>query len=93
MGDSMMTALDRIRHVQEVVKGIIALQFDVSVADVERAIHFEEDLSADSLDMIEIQMEVEDTFEIAVDGGNPACLETAKISDFIALVVKAVEAR
>ncbi len=44
------------------LKGIIAEQFGVDESEVTEATNFESDLSADSLDIVELTMSLEDEF-------------------------------
>lgn len=51
----------------ERVKHIVSQQFDVVEEEIELDTDFREDLEADSLDLVELVMELEDEFETEVD--------------------------
>jgi len=51
----------------ERVKHIVSQQFDVAEEEIELDTDFREDLEADSLDLVELVMELEDEFETEVD--------------------------
>lgn len=50
----------------EQVKGIIVEQLGVSGDDVKPEASFQEDLNADSLDLVELIMSMEDTFGVKI---------------------------
>ena len=52
--------------VEEKVKQIIVEQLQVDEAEVTPGASFQEDLGADSLDVVELVMEIEDVFKIAI---------------------------
>ena len=58
----------------EKVKEILSKQLEVSVDEIQLANSLQEDLGADSLDVVEIVMALEDEFSIEI-----ADVETAKI--------------
>ncbi len=45
---------------------IISAQFDISEEDITRETSFNDDLNADSLDLVELIMSLEDEFELEV---------------------------
>lgn len=53
--------------VYEKVKMIISEQFDIEEDDITMETSFRDDLSADSLDLVELIMALEDEFELEVD--------------------------
>ncbi|MCP4710834.1 MAG: acyl carrier protein [Planctomycetes bacterium] len=53
-------------EIESKLKKIIAEQFDVETSEISRDTSFVNDLNADSLDVVEISMEFEDTFEISI---------------------------
>ena len=53
-------------EVFEKVKEIIVEQLDVDEADVTMEASFRDDLDADSLDVVELVMELEDEFDIEI---------------------------
>jgi len=48
------------------VQAILVDQLDVSAEDVTMEANFQEDLSADSLDLVEVIMELEDQFDLKI---------------------------
>lgn len=52
--------------VEEKVVSIVADQLSVDAADVTRGASFIDDLKADSLDVVEMVMEFEDSFDITI---------------------------
>ncbi|MBZ2173905.1 acyl carrier protein [Schnuerera sp. xch1] len=53
--------------VYEKIKIMISQQFDIDEDDISMDTLFKEDLNADSLDLVELIMALEDEFEIEVD--------------------------
>lgn len=60
----------------EKVKGILIEELDVEEVKLESKIH--EDLGADSLDMVEVVMAVEDEFDIEVAEEDTRMIKTVK---------------
>ncbi len=58
------------------------MEIDIDTLTVET--RFKEDLGADSLDLVEMVMEIEDEFEITIDNNDAANIKT--IGDFINVV-------
>lgn len=54
-------------NIEETVKKIIAKQVGISAEVIELDSHIEDDLGADSLDIVEIVMELEKEFDVTVD--------------------------
>jgi acyl carrier protein len=54
-------------NIEEIVKTVIAKQVGIKVENIELDSHVEDDLGADSLDIVEIVMELENQFEVVVD--------------------------
>ena len=52
--------------VNERVKGIVAEQLGVEIADVTDKAHFADDLGADSLDTVELVMAIEEEFKVDI---------------------------
>ena len=48
------------------VQAILVDQLDVSAEDVTMEANFQEDLNADSLDLVEVIMELEDQFDLKI---------------------------
>ncbi|MFN8109834.1 MAG: acyl carrier protein [Thermoleophilia bacterium] len=57
--------MDRAKVVEE-VRAILVEQLGVDAADVTEEASFQEDLNADSLDLVELIMEMEDRFKIKI---------------------------
>jgi acyl carrier protein len=55
-----------VATVEERVIGIVSEQLSVPKEEVNRASSFVDDLKADSLDVVELVMELEDEFEITI---------------------------
>ncbi len=53
-------------EVFERIKGVLVEQLGVDAADVVDAASFQEDLDADSLDLVELIMELEDQFGVKI---------------------------
>jgi len=71
-------------EIESKVKEIIALQFDVRLDDIRISTDFMRDLSADSLDSVEIVMAVEDRFDIIVPDEEATNLITVKsVVDYV----------
>ena len=56
----------RIKMILEKVKAILAEQFDVEEDKIAEDTDLQEDLGADSLDVVDLLMSIEDEFEIEV---------------------------
>ena len=68
----------------EKVKKILNEQFDVDEDEITMDTSFVDDLEADSLDLVDLVMAVEDAFEIEVD--DDASKEIATVGDLVAYV-------
>lgn len=62
----------------EKIRHIISQQFDVAEEDIELDTIFVDDLNADSLDLVELVMELEDEFNTEVDDGEIEDIETVE---------------
>jgi acyl carrier protein len=51
----------------EKVRAILAAQLDIDIDKITDATNISEDLGADSLDVVELMMSVEEEFEIVID--------------------------
>lgn len=65
---------------------ILAEKLDKDVAEITAESKIKEDLGADSLDMVEIVMDIEDAFDITVDDGDAAAIIT--VQDVVDYVIK-----
>ena len=68
----------------EKVKKILNEQFDVDEDEINMDTSFADDLEADSLDLVDLVMAVEDAFEIEVD--DDASKEIATVGDLVSYV-------
>ncbi len=55
---------------------LIASQFNLSVNDLEEDMSFQDDLNADSIELVELIMSIEDEFEIEIDDERLESLKT-----------------
>ena len=62
--------------VYEKVKMIISEQFDIEEDDITMETSFKDDLNADSLDLVELIMALEDEFEVEVDDEDVEIINT-----------------
>lgn len=70
--------------VLEKVKSILAQQFEVSADSISEDTNIVDDLGADSLDVVELIMSVEDDFGVAIPDEDAVELNTVgKIVDYI----------
>ena len=70
--------------VLEKVKSILAQQFEVSADSISEDTNIVDDLGADSLDVVELIMSVEDDFGVAIPDEDAVDLNTVgKIVDYI----------
>merc|ERR1719343_297216 len=58
------------------LQGIISEQLDVESAKVTKEASFTDDLDADSLDVVEMVMEIEETFEIEIEDEAASSIKT-----------------
>jgi acyl carrier protein len=66
------------------VREHLAAELEVDAAEIEDATRFREDLDADSLDLYELVMELEDTYGIKVSEQEAARIETVgQAVDFV----------
>jgi acyl carrier protein len=76
-------------NIEEIVKAVIAKQVGISPEKIELNAHLEDDLDADSLDIVEIVMELETAFNITVDEEKVYALARVnQIIEFIELLKK-----
>lgn len=69
------------------LKAIIAAKLDVSEDKISETSHFVDDLGADSLDLADLVMEIEEKFNINFDASDQSTDEFTTVGD----VVKAIE--
>jgi acyl carrier protein len=68
----------RMASIDERVKQIIVEQLSVDEAEVTPTAHFIEDLGADSLDIVELVMTFEESFEIEIPDEEAEKIQTVK---------------
>lgn len=64
--------------IEEKVKQLIVEQLGVDEAEVTPAAHFIDDLGADSLDIVELVMTFEESFEIEIPDDDAEKIQTVK---------------
>jgi acyl carrier protein len=72
-------------EVFELVRGHLAEELQVDPARIEEGTRFKEDLEADSLDLYELVMELEDRYGVAVSEEQAARIAT--VGDAVSFVV------
>jgi acyl carrier protein len=76
---------------EEKVKAIIAEQLGLQLEEIKIDSRFVEDLGADSLDLVDLVMKLEDEFEVSIDDEQASNLRTVKDAlDFIEKLSRAV---
>lgn len=65
-------------NVFETLKTVIIDRLGVSESEITMEASFKEDLGADSLDVVELVMELEDAFEIEISDDDAEKLQTVK---------------
>ena len=69
---------------EEQLASILVTQFEVEAGSITPATRFQEDLKADSLEVVELIMTVEETFDIVVDDDVAEKLQTVgDLIDFL----------
>jgi acyl carrier protein len=63
-------------QILEMVRGHLSTELEVSPSEIREEIRFREDLDADSLDLYELVMELEDAYGIAMSEEEAARIET-----------------
>ncbi len=77
-------------EVTNIVREHLATELEVDPAKIEDATRFKEDLDADSLDLYELVMELEDRYSIRVSEEEAAEIKT--VADAVNFVVERVPA-
>lgn len=81
----MSTAADSKDQVMTKVRDHLSTELEVSEAQISADTRFREDLDADSLDLYELVMELEDTYGISMSEEQAAQIETVgQAVDFVA---------
>ena len=71
-------------EVMKLVRGHLSEELEVDESKIENGTRFKEDLDADSLDLYELVMELEDTYGIAMSEDEAAKIETVGAAvDFV----------
>ncbi len=77
-------------EVMEKVREHLASELEVPIGDISGSTRFREDLDADSLDLYELVMELEDTYGIKVSEQEASRIETVDNAvDFVAAQIPA----
>jgi len=84
-----MSGLDRDQVLTKVREHLSA-ELEVPIEQVQPATRFREDLDADSLDLYELVMELEDTYGVTVSEQDAAAIET--VSDAVEFVLERLPA-
>jgi acyl carrier protein len=89
---SISTSLNR-EEVLEAVKQIVAENATVSAENIREEHHLENDLGCDSLDIVEISMEIEEHFDISIpDEVSEHAQNVGAIVDGVMLLLKKKQA-
>ncbi len=70
----------------ELVRGHLAEELEIDPAKIGEGTHFKQDLDADSLDLYELVMELEDQYGISVSEEQAARIET--VGDAVSFVLE-----
>jgi acyl carrier protein len=73
-------------EVLELVRSHLAEELEVDVAKISEQTRFKEDLDADSLDLYELVMELEDRYAVAISEQQAAQIET--VGDAVEFVLR-----
>jgi acyl carrier protein len=73
-------------EVLDLVRGHLAEELEVDPAEISEGTRFKQDLDADSLDLYELVMELEDNYGISVSEEQAARIET--VGDAVTFVVE-----
>lgn len=80
--------MDRAQLLDE-IKALAAETLEVDTDDVTEASRFSDDLEADSLDLVELVMAMEEKFDIKIDEGELEDIETVgQVIDIVETKVK-----
>lgn len=60
------------------IQVIVARQLEIDESKVVPEAHFEDDLGADSLDLVELVMSIEEEFDLDIDDGVASQIETVQ---------------
>lgn len=71
------------------IKEIVAVQFNVDEDELDKETSFKDTLNADSLDLVELVMALEDEFDLEVEDEEVESIKT--ISDAVEFITKALE--
>jgi acyl carrier protein len=72
-------------EIYEQVKGVLVDQLGIEQSDITEEASFQEDLDADSLDLVELIMELEDTFGVKISDEDAQGIQTVgQAVDYVA---------
>jgi acyl carrier protein len=76
--EKTMTATDAATNIETKVKGLIAEQLGVKEAEIQPTSSFVEDLGADSLDIVELVMAMEEQFQVEIPDEQAESIKTVQ---------------
>lgn len=71
------------------IKEMVSVQFNVDEDEIDNETSFKDNLNADSLDLVELVMALEDEFELEVEDDSVEDIKT--IGDAVGYITKALE--
>lgn len=77
------------QEVQAKIIEIVAEQLGIAEEDIDTTMSFSDDLNADSLDIVELVMRMEETFDLEIEDDDAAKIQT--VNDAIEYAVKRLE--
>ena len=77
-------------NVEQKVKGIIAEQLGVSEEEIKATSSFIEDLGADSLDIVELVMAMEEEFEVEIPDEEAENIKTVQDARFATYIKRGI---
>ncbi|HNU22997.1 acyl carrier protein [Mesotoga sp. Brook.08.YT.4.2.5.1] len=81
--------MEKTSTVQERVISIVAENLSIEAGEIVGSSRFIEDLGADSLDLVDLVMELEDKFDIQISDSQTASFKT--IDDVVKFIIKLEE--
>ena len=83
--------MDEIKKESDKIVAMLVSQLNKKPEDVKMTSRIKEDLNADSLDLVELIMKIEDDYKISLP--DEAVLEIKTVGDVVALVEKIAKAK
>lgn len=75
--------------VLERIQEIVSVQFDVKKDEINKDTSFQDDLNADSLDLVELIMAIEDEFDLEVEDEDMEGIST--VGDVVEYILEVLE--